>query len=280
VTWDEIQVFHRGRRVDLAGSRLLGISRVALLGVFQGRCRELGVDMRFETAVDPASLPEADLIVVADGANSGLRGSSPRGFGTSTRHGLNRYTWLGTSHVCAGLTFSFVQSANGLFIAHGYPFSDAASSFIIECRAETWQNAALGEKSSPEACDYLAHVFAETLRGQPLLFGRSVRWASFTHVKNEHWHHERMVLIGDAAHAVHFSVGSGTMLAIEDALALVENLGQHGDCGAALEGFEQKRRPALEAFQDLEGMTVARFERMHDYMDLEPLELACLLLSR
>jgi anthraniloyl-CoA monooxygenase len=167
-----------------------------------------------------------------------------------------------------------------LFIAHAYPFSEQGSTFIVECPDETWQKAALGEKSSAEACDYLANVFAEWLGGEPLLFRRSVRWTSFTHVKNERWHRERMVLIGDAAHAIHFSVGSGTVLAFEDAIALAENLVAAADPGAALDSFERARKPVLEMFQTLEDTTVARLERMDKFIHLEPLELAYLLLSR
>ncbi len=280
VTWDEVHVFHRGRRVDIAGSRLLGISRATLLRILQERCEALGVRLLFGTTVDPRALPECDLLVVADGAASLLRGSFPDDFRTTSRAGLNRYTWLGTTRACKGLTLAFAPSADGLFMAHAYPFSEEASTFIVECAEETWRKAALGEKSSAEACDYLANVFAAWLDGAPLLFRRSVRWASFIHVRNERWHRERTVLIGDAAHAVHFSVGSGTMLAIDDAIGLVEQLEAGSVLSAALERFEHTRKPVLEIVQALEHTTVARLERMEEFMHLEPLELAFLLLSR
>lgn len=138
----------------------------------------------------------------------------------------------------------------------------------------------LGEKSDAHVCSYLADVFGELLRGRPLLCDRSVGWESFAGVKNVRWHRPRMVLLGDAAHATHFSVGSGTMLAIEDAMALSESLGRYADVEAALNAFEQARKPAVEAFQSLEDMTVARLERIHAYLHLEPLEMAYLLLSR
>src|SRR5262245_3385272 len=213
VTWDHVHVFHRGRRVEIAGTKLLGISRLALLEIFQKRCEELGVRLLFETALDSTRLSDYDLVVAADGAASTARTSFAHLFGASTRQGLNSYVWLGTPRVFAGLTFSLATCADGLFIGHGYPFSADMSTFIVECRNETRQAARVADRSDEETCAYLADVFAETLNGQPLLFRRSVRWASFTHVKNERWHHGRMVLIGDAAHAVHFSVGSGTMLA-------------------------------------------------------------------
>jgi anthraniloyl-CoA monooxygenase len=280
VTWSEIQVFHRGRRVEIHGMPLLGIARVTLLEILRRRCEELGVDLRFGALIDPASLPDYDLLVIADGAGSGTRGAFEPEFGTTRRAGRNRYTWLGTPLAVAGLTLALAEHADGLFIAHAYPFSRDASTFIVECGEETWQRARFDRRSSEDCCAYLAAVFSECLRGQPLLFRRSVRWAAFTHVQNEHWRRERMVLLGDAAHAIHFSVGSGTMLAMDDAMGLVEQLEPGRDVTEALEAFERARQPVIAGFVELERTTVARLERMQDFADLEPLELAYLLLSR
>lgn len=280
VTWNHVELFHGGRRVDIVGTPLLGISRRSLLNVLQNRCLEVGVSLRFGITVCLASLPDCDLLVVADGANSVLRSCLAAEFGTSRRPCSNRFAWLGTPHVFRSLTIGFQQTADGVFIVHGYPYSQHMSTFIVECSCGTWQKARLGEKPDAHVCSYLADVFGELLRGQPLLFDQSARWESFASVKNVHWHRPRMVLLGDAAHATHFSVGSGTMLAMEDAMALSESLGRYAEVEAALNAFEQARKPAVEAFQRLEDMTVARLERIQAYLHLEPLEMAYLLLSR
>ena len=280
VTWDQIHVFHCGRRVDMAGTRLLGISRVALLDILRGRCQALGVRLEFESAVEPASLPDCDLLVVADGARSAVRGAFASDFGTSSHEGRNRYVWLGTPRVFAGLSFCVAQTGHGPLVGHGYPFSADASTFVVECGDDTWHNAGLAERSSEDTLQYLASVFAEPLRGRELLFRGPVRWTRFVHVNNERWHHDQMVLIGDAAHAVHFSVGSGTMLGLEDAITLVDSLEEYAGLPAAFQQFEQARKPILETFQSLEQVTVGRLERMHQFVTLEPLELAYQLLSR
>jgi 2-polyprenyl-6-methoxyphenol hydroxylase-like FAD-dependent oxidoreductase len=280
VTWNQIHVFHCGRRVEVAGTRLLGISRLVLLDILRGRCRAVGVRLEFESAVEPLSLPDCDLLVVADGARSSVRGSFAGDFGTSSREGRNRYVWLGTPHVFGGLAFCVAQTEYGPLVGHGYPFSRDASTFVVECGDDTWRNAGMAERSSEDTVRYLASVFAEALRGSPLLFRPSVRWTRFVHVNNERWYRDRIVLIGDAAHAVHFSVGSGTMLALEDAIALVASLEAYSDLPAAFRHFEQARKPVLETLQTLERVTVARLEGMHEFATLEPLELAYQLLSR
>jgi anthraniloyl-CoA monooxygenase len=280
VRWSEIQVFHLGRRVEIAGTPLLGIARTVLLRILQQRCEALGVDLRFGTSADLTVLPAHDLLVAADGAGSQTRHPREHEFGTVRRAGRNRYTWLGTPHVFTGLTLALAETAHGLFIAHAYPFSSQASTFIVECGEATWQAAAFDKQSSEEKCAFLASVFADALRGEPLLFRKSVRWATFTHLQNARWQHDQMVLIGDAAHAIHFSVGSGTMLAIDDAIALVEALDVNADVRVALQEFENARKPVIDGFAALERTTVARLERMHDFAHLQPLELAYLLLSR
>jgi anthraniloyl-CoA monooxygenase len=278
--WSEIQVFHLGRRVEIAGTPLLGIARTVLLQILQQRCEAVGIDLRFGTIVDPAALPAHDLLVAADGAGSQIRHSREHEFGPVRRAGRNRYTWLGTPHVFTGLTLALAETQHGLLIAHAYPFSPHASTFIVECSETTWQAAAFSKRSREEECTFLASVFADALRGEPLLFRKSTRWATFTHLQNARWRHDRTVLIGDAAHAIHFSVGSGTMLAIDDAIALVEQLDTEADMSVALEAFENARKPVIDRFAALERTTVARLERMHDFAHLEPLELAYLLLSR
>ena len=280
VTWSRNEVHHRGRRVEITWAPIFGVPRLALLGVLQERCVELGVTLQFGTTIESACLPEADLTIAADGANSALRGSRADAFGTSLQVGLNRYIWLGTPHLFSALTLAVAENDDGVFVGHAYPFSSDASTFIVECRVEVWERAGLGARSSADVCEYLATLFAESLNGCPLLHRGTLRWASFTRVKNERWHDGGLVLIGDAAHAIHFSVGSGTMLAIEDALALAESFREHSALDAALDAYEQKRKAAVQAFHALEDITINRLERMHEFTHLEPLELAYRLMSR
>jgi anthraniloyl-CoA monooxygenase len=280
VAWDRIQLFHRGRRVELSGMPLLGVSRLALLDVLLGRCEALGVRLMFDSPISLDPLPACDLLAIADGARSEMRRSFAPEFGTSVRHDVNPYAWLATPRVLASLTFSFVTTEHGVFAGHGYPFSADRSTFIVECSAETLQKAGLLRMSSHEAGAYLAAVFADTLSGEPLLFRHSLRWEYFAHVGNQRWRRPGMVLLGDAAHAIHFSVGSGTMLAIHDAIALAASLDRGPDIESAVDDYENERRSAATDFYELETASVSRLRAVAANMDMEPLDLAYLLLSR
>ena len=279
-SWDRIEIFHLGRRVDMAGARLIGVSRLALLEILQARCRDLGVALEFGRAVDPAAPPACDLLVAADGARSGLRQARAREFGTVVREGINRYVWLCTPRRFDGLGFILVDTEHGPLVAHSYPFDAAVSTFVVECGPETWARAALETRSVEETCAWLASAFADALAGQPLMFDRALRWSRFVHVSNETWSSGRTVLIGDAAHAIHFSVGSGTLLAFEDANALSEHLAATDDVGGALQAFGTLRARAIEEFRAIEDLTVSRLERLEHLRDQEPLALALTLLGR
>jgi anthraniloyl-CoA monooxygenase len=279
-SWDRMSVFRLGRRVDMTGMRLIGISRLTLLEILQARCRDLGVTLEFGCAVDPAAPPACDLLVAADGARSALRQARGQEFGTVMREGANRYVWLFTPRRFEGLGFCFVDTEHGPLVAHAYPFGSAASTFVVECGPETWTRAALEERSGEDTCAWLATVFSDALAGQPLVFQRELRWARFVHVAIEAWSSGRMVLIGDAAHAIHFSVGSGTMLALEDADELSAGLAASDDIASALHAFGTARAEAIEEFRAIEDITVPRLEHLDQLRDQEPLALALRLLSR
>lgn len=263
VAWDRIQIHHAGRRVELSGTPLRGIARSALLEILVRRCRDPDVAIEFDTSVGAEAVRACDLLAIADGAHSAIRASSAAESGTATRSRRNRYGWLGTSRVLAGLTLSLARTDQGVFIGHGSPFSETASTFIVECSGETWERAGLdglpGEQASTGS-----PPSSQTLEGHPLLFRRAPRLDRFTHVSNDRWHTGRRALLGDAAHAVHFSVGPGTMLAIQDALA----------------AYEEERRPAVAGLVALERASVGRLARIQAYVHLEPLALAYELLSR
>ena len=280
VAWDRIHVFHRGRRVEIAGTGLLGISRAGLLRALHQSCRDAGVQLRFDANVSPGAVPDCDMLICADGANSLMRASRIAEFGTSVRAGYNRYVWLGTPRLFEGLSLIIAQGDAGVFVAHAYPYSPTSSTFIVECGPETWANANMNTMSAHDTCEYLARLFREPLQGHPVVAREPLRWNTFAHVTNACWSHEHIVLTGDAAHAVHFSVGSGTMLAIEDAMTLASTLGRHAMLSSALMEFQAEREAVMESYRALEQVTVARLERMQSFIELEPLELAYQLLSR
>ena len=279
--WDNVDIVHRGERITVRGNRFSGIARIRFLAVLQDRCRELGVDLRFHHPVDDlAALPPCDLLVGADGANSLVRRAYERLFEPAVTYGRNKYIWLGTHRLFHGLTLTFVPHATGLYAAHSYKFDQHTSTFIVECSEQTWQTAGLERMDGQQTCAFLESVFAEHLDGQPLLTKNFVRWLNFPLVRNARWHGDRIVLLGDALHTAHFSIGSGTKLALEDAIALADAFREHADPAAALPHFEAARRPRVEQLQQAAADSLRWFENMGDYMHLDPLPFAVEAMTR
>ncbi len=274
-TWDNVDVVHRGEKLSIHGNGFSGIARLAFLNILHARCRELGVDLRFRTTVtDPAELGEADLLVGADGANSLVRRSHADFFQPSVDVRQNRYLWLGTPRLFHGLVMIFRRNEAGLFIAHAYKFSPTASTFIVECPPETWTRAGFESLPDPDTCRYLARVFKDDLDGEPLLSNNFVKWLNFPLIKNRRWQHGRAVLVGDAAHTAHFSIGSGTKLALEDAIALAAAFERPGRVEAALAAYEAVRKPVVDAFQEAALRSLEWLERVEPQLHLEPLPFA------
>ena len=279
--WDNVDVVHRDEKITIGGNKFSGISRLTFLNILHKRCAELGVDVKFNTNVtDLNELPPADLLVGADGANSFVRRSFKKAFDPTVDFGKNRYIWLGTHKLFHGLTLTFREHEAGLFIAHSYKFDDSASTFIVECSEATWRNARFDWKSDPETCEYLAEVFKADLGGQALLSNNFVRWLNFPLVKNKRWHHNNVVLLGDALHTAHFSIGSGTKLAVEDAIALSKAFKGRRDVEAALTEFQETRKPIVDEYQSAAYSSLLFFENAEELMKLEPIELAYRLMTR
>ena len=279
--WDNVDVVHKGEKVTIRGNNFSGVARLAFLNILQQRCLDLGVNIRFNTNVnDLNELEPPDLLVGADGSNSLVRRSFGKAFEPTVELRKNKYIWLGTPQLFHGLTLIFREHEAGLFIAHAYKFNDTTSTFIVECSEATWRNARFDWKSDPETCAYLAEVFREDLGGRPLLANNFVRWLNFPLVKNKRWHHRNVVLLGDALHTAHFSIGSGTKLALEDSIALAKSFKGSHDVEVALDEFQKTRKPIVDEYQEAAYSSLLLFETAHELMQLQPIDLAYRLMTR
>ncbi|HLL79825.1 MAG TPA: FAD-dependent monooxygenase [Ktedonobacteraceae bacterium] len=280
VIWDAIDICYRGEKIRCGGHIISGISRKTLLNILQGRCRELGVTLHFDQEIiAPEKLTGYDLVIAADGVNSVARRTFAEQFQPSITLGKAKYIWLGAEKVLDAFTFIFQQNEHGLFQVHAYPFSGTTSTFLIECDDATWRNAGLDLASETESLDYCQRLLTPYLDGARLLSNNS-RWISFSTLKTKHWRYRNMVLLGDAAHTAHFSIGSGTKLAMEDAIALAGALEQHTDLEDALNAYELERRPVIEVFQRAAAESQSYFETTRRYLGLEPVPFAFQLLTR
>lgn len=280
-TWDNVDVVHRGERVTIRGNKFSGIARLKLLHILQARCMELGVDLRFRVNVaDPAEIAaNCDLLVGADGVNSEVRTRYSEFFAPDLSVRPNRYIWYGTRQLFHGLTLTFHETEAGVFAAHSYKFDATTSTFIVECDEETWTRANFAAQTDEETRGYLGEVFRADLGGHELLSNNS-KWLNFLLVKNWHWQHGNVVLLGDALHTAHFSIGSGTKLALEDAIALAHCFREGRDVPAALAEFERVRKPIIEEYQRAAYESLLWFEHARDYIHLTPLPFAYSLMTR
>jgi 2-polyprenyl-6-methoxyphenol hydroxylase-like FAD-dependent oxidoreductase len=280
-TWRDITLVHRGEAIVIDGIGFSAIGRLELLQLLQRRAREAGVACRFGRPVGAASeLAGFDLIVAADGVSSLLRRSFEGDFGTSLSYLSNKFIWYGTTRPFDTLTHTFVRSDVGAFNAHHYRYAPAMSTFIVECDRATWARAGFAEATEEETRRICEQVFAATLQGHPLVSNRSF-WRNFPWIWNDRWWYRNMVLLGDALHTAHFSIGSGTRLALEDALALVKALeAEPGDLPAALARYEAARRPIVEKLVAASRRSALWYERFAEHMQLDPLDLAMSYITR
>jgi anthraniloyl-CoA monooxygenase len=287
--WDDIHIHYRGERLTSTGHGFSGLSRAALLDILARRAVALGADVRFGCEVaDPAEIAdEVDLVVAADGINSGVRARHEAEFRTSLDVRPNRFVWLGTTRPFPAFTFYFLEDVHGLWRVHAYQYEGGQSTFIVEATETTWRSTGLAAEDEPATIAFCERLFARELEGHRLLANRS-HWRRFVTVRNERWSRTvtvagrqvPLVLLGDAAHTAHFSIGSGTKLAMEDAIALAAALVRHGDAADAVAAYEAERRPVVESTQRAAQVSMQWFEETERYMDMEPIQFGFNLLTR
>jgi anthraniloyl-CoA monooxygenase len=278
--WDDIDIHVGGRVLTSTGHGFSGMSRKMLLGILSDHAERAGITLQFETEVsDVSRYTDADLVFAADGVNSMIRAKYAEHFRPLIKNGSNRFVWLGTTFPFKAFTFYFKQNDHGLFRVHAYRYDEQLSTFIVECTADTYRRAGLKETDEDATIAYCEELFAEELEGHRLLKNRSF-WRNFPNIKNERWHYRNIVLAGDAAHTAHFSIGSGTKLAMEDSIALARHLGSGMSVEAALEAYDQERRPTLESTQRAAEVSLSWFENTERYMSLDPTQFAFSLLTR
>lgn len=279
--WDNVDVVHHDSKISIHGNSFSGISRIELLKILQWRAQELGVVTHHNREIDDIEniRRNCDLLVGADGLNSSVRRTYSDNFKPHLDTRSNRYIWYGTNHLFHGLTLTFRKDGDGVFAAHSYRFSDTTSTFIVECDEETWTSACLNGLSDEETRTYLERLFDKDLGGQKLLSNNS-KWINFIIVKNEHWFHENVVLLGDALHTAHFSIGSGTKLALEDSIELARSFAGVRSVTGALKLFESNRRSVIEQYQAAAFDSMVWFEKARSKFDLSPMNLAFNLMTR
>jgi anthraniloyl-CoA monooxygenase len=280
--WEDIEIHYRGTVMRSTGHRFSGVERKTLLELLTKRARSLGVEVHWQREIRDLSdcgLPAADLIVAADGVTSLIRDRLSDQFQPQVDWRRNRFVWLGSTRPFPAFTFYFKPSPAGLWRTHAYQYAPGRSTFIVETREETWKASGLEEDDEQATVAYLEHLFKDELQGHPLLANRSI-WRRFPTVRNARWHSANVVLLGDAAHTAHFSVGSGTKLAMEDAIALAGALKTEESIPAALASYEAGRRPQVESLQRAAQASLEWFESVERYHDTEPLQFAFNLLTR
>jgi 2-polyprenyl-6-methoxyphenol hydroxylase-like FAD-dependent oxidoreductase len=280
-SWSDIALVHCEERVVIDGIGFAAIGRLKLLEILQARARSVGVELIFGRVVTELDeLGNADLIVGADGVNSLVRRTHEQQFGASTKFLTNHFAWFGTTRRFGTLTQTFIENDVGFFNAHHYRYAPELSTFIVEVDQTTFARAGFAQMSEAETRTLCERVFAGALAGHALISNNSI-WRRFPIVHNEHWRAGNCVLIGDALHTAHFSIGSGTRLAMEDAIALDQAIAaQPGEVSVALAAYESARRPILEKLVSGANRSAVWYEQFARHMQLPPLDFAMSYITR
>ena len=280
VIWDAIDVHYRDQKISCGGHVISSISRQSLLNILQRRCHELGINIHFSCEINELPSLETTICLLLPMVSTVLCVKRMKlSFKPSLEYGKARYIWLGANKVLDAFSFIFRENEHGLFQVHSYPFNGTTSTFIIECDEASWLKAGLDKADEAQSLAYCQQLLADDLNGAILLSNNS-KWISFPTLKTQRWHHKHIVLLGDATHTAHFSIGSGTKLAMEDSIALASVLEQHTDLETALNEYELERKPVVEIFQKAARESQAYFETLKRYLNLDPMQFTFNLLTR
>lgn len=277
--WDDIVIESRGVTHRIGGNGFCGCSRRSLLMLLQARARELGVELEFRREASPADHPDADLIVASDGINSAIRQAHAGHFQPEIDLRPNRFTWMGSTRPFDAFTFFFKETEWGIFIAHCYQYEPGASTWVLETDPDTFARAGLDGMDETQSARFLEAVFAEELQGHKLITNRST-WRQFPMIRCARWVRGNTVLIGDAKATAHFSIGSGTKLAMEDAIALHQAFLAGGDVATCLERYETTRREAVEKTQHAADVSLVWFEHVKRFWHFDPTQFAFGVMTR
>ncbi|MFO1187289.1 MAG: bifunctional salicylyl-CoA 5-hydroxylase/oxidoreductase [Alphaproteobacteria bacterium] len=281
--WDDIIIRYKGAEVTCGGNGFAGCSRLALLQILQRRCNTLGVSIRYETRVSDieALRREHDIVVGADGINSGIRDAYEAHFKPAIVLKSNKFVWLGSTRPLEAFTYFFKETPAGPICAHTYQYERGHSTWVIEMGPRTWEELGFAPLDEKDSARHLEEIFAEELAGHPLITNRSL-WRNFPRVECENWWHENVVLLGDAKASAHFTIGSGTKLAMECAIALSEAVVAHGgrSVGRAFEAYDNARRSDVEITQHNADVSLAWFEHMERNFDMSPRQFAMVVMCR
>ena len=282
--WDDIRIRYKGHDIRCGGNGFAGCARLTLLQILQARAETVGVDVHYGELIDPATIEDrfadADVIVAADGINSRIRDAYPDAFQPVISPTRNKFTWMGSTRPLTDFTYFFRETPHGIIVAHCYQYDAAYSTWVIETTPECWAGHGFDSMGEEQAARALEIIFADDLEGHPLLVNRSL-WRSFPRITCGRWTHGRIVLLGDAMATAHFSIGSGTKLAMESAIALADALIAHGaDVAAAFAAYRDNRATAIEITQHNAAVSLAWFEHVARSWDMPPVQFAMMVMSR
>jgi len=280
-TWEDMTLVHKGEKVTIDGVGFSSIGRLHLLQLLQERALAVGAELAFETTIgSPAELADYDLIVASDGINSIVRRAFEGDFAMSLSYLPNKFAWYGVEKPFETLTQTFIETEYGPFNAHHYRYTPQMSTFLVECARDTWEKASFATLSEADSAIKCAEIFSDTLDGKPLIINKS-NWRNFPVLWNDRWSHLNMVLVGDALHTAHFSIGSGTRLALEDVIALIEALeAKPDDLPGALRSYEDARKPIVEKIVNAATSSARWYEDFADHMKLSPLDFGYAYMTR
>ncbi|MGH3932014.1 MAG: FAD-dependent monooxygenase [Pseudonocardiaceae bacterium] len=283
-SWDNQEVRIRGGKPTHLGGYGFAVGRKLLIDILVKRARALGVDVQFEREIEDLSeLEQTDLIIACDGANSRVRARHADHFGTGAEVGANKYIWLGTHRVFDSFIFAFEETAAGWIWCYAYRFNADMTTFIVECPMQTWEGLGFDRLGPEDSLALLEYIFQRQLDGHRLISPHNLTrvrdvsrapWLNFTRITNMAWYHHNVVLMGDAAHTTHFSIGSGTTLAMQDAIALADNMEKYDDLPTALRSYQRERCAAVRDAQGAALNSATWFESVPRHIDQEPIQFA------